>query len=405
MRINRSSGSLLITALVLVVASSAVTWIVSTGSGETVQMEAANSPGAVPAFIPQAGTAAVPRRPLHTAGNLVSGAAPGLYGGTESNSCDIAAMQAYLETHPDRAAAWATALMIDPSQIDEHFASLTPVTLQTDTAVTNHGFDSGTATPFQTVLQAGTAVLVDAVGLPRVRCYCGNPLQNPAPRRSIRYVGARWDGFDAQSVTEIHMASTVIQQFVVVERELDGDVARVVNRPRATRGERDEAAAPALAQDIQLNFRLGRIGPDGSPSTPGPPSTPTTPSTSTTPSTVLPTTSPAPGPPPTSTAVAPTVTSIAPTPVPPTTTAGPLVTSEPPVPETSVIPGTESPATTEPASPATTRVVPPEPEVTEPEPEVTEPEPEETEPEPEEGDTDPEEGGPETDGDTESTDE
>jgi hypothetical protein len=381
MKINWGSGSLLVTIVVLVAASSAVTWIASTRTGDAVQMEAANSPGAVPAFIPQAGTAAVPRRPLHTAGHVVSGDAPGLYGGTEANSCDVAAMQAYLVTHPDRAAAWAAALMIDPSQIDEHFASLTPVALQTDTAVTNHGFDSGVATPFQTVLQAGTAVLVDAVGLPRVRCYCGNPLQTPAPRPNPRYEGARWEGFDAQAVTQIATASTEIQQFVVVEREPDGEVGRVVSRPRATRGERDEDASPAVVQNVQLNFRLGVIGSGGQNPSSGPSSTPSTPSP------VTPTSSEVPGPPPSSTSLAPTESSIPPTPTPTTTSAAP-VSTELPVPETSVIPETESPATEEPVSPATT-----EPDS---ETEVDAPEPEEDEPEPEEG---------ETEGDMESTDE
>lgn len=380
-RIRWSPATLLVTVVVLVVASSALTRLVSGNAGDLVHVEAANSTGAVAAFIPQAGTAAEPRRPLHTAGHVVSGDAPGLYGGTEANSCDVAAMQAFLATHPDHAAAWAAALMIERSQIDEHFASLTPVTLQTDTAVTNHGFDSGAAVPFHAVLQAGTAVLVDAVGVPRVRCYCGNPLQTPAPRRNVRYVGPIWDGFDAQSVTEIHTAPTVIQQFVVVEREPDGDIAEVVSRPRATRGERDGPVPPDVEQNIVLNFRLGFVGPDPAPSTPTPSSTPSTSST------LPPTTSAAPGPSPTFTAVAPTETVIVPTPTaaPITTTVVPLLTSELPVPPTSVIP--EIPPTTEPDDPVTTEPGgAPETEVEVPEAEEG-PEPED-EPEAEEGDQD-----------------
>jgi hypothetical protein len=315
MKINWSMGSLLVTAVVLVVAASAVTWIASTHAGEAVQLEAADSPGAVPAFIPQAGTAATPRRPLHTAGHVVSGDAPGLYGGTEANSCDIAAMQAFLGTHPDHAAAWAAALMIDPSRLDEHFASLTPVTLQTDTAVTNHGFDSGAAVPFQTVLQAGTAVLVDAVGIPRVRCYCGNPLQPPEPRWNVRYVGAHWDGFDPQSVTQIATASAVIQQFVVVEREPDGSISKVVNRPRATTGDRDSAVDPTFALNLRSSLLDGGVGSGGQPPNPGTSSAPNSSDP------LSPTSSAVPGPPPSSTSAAPIESSSAPTPTPGTTSA------------------------------------------------------------------------------------
>ncbi|TWF79792.1 hypothetical protein FHX44_115727 [Pseudonocardia hierapolitana] len=408
MKINRGVGSLLVTAVVLVVASSAVTWIASTNTGETVQVEAANSPGAVPAFIPRAGTAATPRRPLHTAGHVVSGDAPGLYGGVEANSCDVAAMQAFLRTHPDHAAAWAAALMIEPSQIDEHFASLTPVSLQTDTAVTNHGFDSGAATPIQSVLQAGTAVLVDAVGLPRVRCYCGNPLQTPASRRNPRYVGVRWDGFDAQSVTQIATASTVIQQFVIVEREPDGAISKVVNRPRATTGDRDSAVDPILALTLRSSLQGGGIGSGQLPPNPGSSSAPSSPDP------VGPTSSAIPGPPESSTA-APVESSSAPTPTPtPGTTSAAPASSEIPDPQTSVIPEPESPATTEPDEPATTEPdepVTPEPdEPARPEPDepvtpepddqtdVDSPEPEVDERETEEGDSGREEGDDEGDG-------
>ncbi|MGH3907098.1 MAG: DUF6777 domain-containing protein, partial [Pseudonocardiaceae bacterium] len=42
-----------------------------------------------------------------------------------------------------------------------------------DTRVTNHGYRDGKATDRQAVLQAGTAVLVDEKGRPRVKCGCG----------------------------------------------------------------------------------------------------------------------------------------------------------------------------------------------------------------------------------------
>ena len=111
----------------------------------------------------------------------VSGAAPGLYGGTgEEAVCDPAALVDFLEHNPDKAAAFASVVGIKPKQIGDYVASLTPVLLREDTRVTNHGFVDGQANGFDAVLEAGTAVLVDDRGVPRVRCACGNPLSEPA---------------------------------------------------------------------------------------------------------------------------------------------------------------------------------------------------------------------------------
>ena len=62
------------------------------------------------------------------------------------------------------------------SAVKKYIAKLHPVTLTRDTQVTNHAYTNGQAVPFQAILQAGTAVLVDEYGVPVVRCYCGNPL-------------------------------------------------------------------------------------------------------------------------------------------------------------------------------------------------------------------------------------
>ena len=70
-------------------------------------------------------------------------------------------------------------LGIDPADIATYVGTLTPMQLRADTRVTNHGFVDGHATSLQSVLQAGTAVLVDDHGRPRVKCGCGNPLLDP----------------------------------------------------------------------------------------------------------------------------------------------------------------------------------------------------------------------------------
>ena len=101
------------------------------------------------------------------------------FGGSGSNRvCDRDKLIKFLERNPDRMAEWARVLGIDPNirAVRKYIAKLHPVTLTRDTQVTNHAFTNGRAVPFQAILAAGTAVLVDEYGVPVVRCYCGNPL-------------------------------------------------------------------------------------------------------------------------------------------------------------------------------------------------------------------------------------
>jgi hypothetical protein len=162
---------------------------------------------------PSGGTPEVPTR---------NGNSPGLYGGTRDNSsCDAARMVEFLTRNPDKARAWARVLGLSPAGISAYVGRLTPVVLRSDTRVTNHGFRNGRATSFQAVLQAGTAVLVDDRGVPRVRCACGNPLTEPVAVRSTpRYTGTRWAGFNPVTVVVINRSTTVINNFTLVD--LDG---------------------------------------------------------------------------------------------------------------------------------------------------------------------------------------
>ncbi len=109
----------------------------------------------------------------------VSSDTSGLYGGTGENSCDVEAMIEFLMNNPDRAAAWAGVQGIAVDEIPDYLRSLTAVVLLENTLVINHGYSEGEAVPFLAVLEAGTAVLVDDDGIPRVRCACGNPLTPP----------------------------------------------------------------------------------------------------------------------------------------------------------------------------------------------------------------------------------
>lgn len=134
------------------------------------------------------------------------GTTPGLYGGSgDAKVCDPQQLVAFLAQEPGKAAAWAGVFAIAPDGIADFVAKLTPVLLTSDTLVTNHGYRDGAATPFVSVLQAGTAVLVDAQGTPRVKCNCGNPLApaDPVALSDAATQGAEWPGYDAGAVTAV----------------------------------------------------------------------------------------------------------------------------------------------------------------------------------------------------------
>jgi len=150
----------------------------------------------------------------------VVGTTPGLYGGSgDQKVCDPDALVAFLGQHPDKAAAWVGALNRDPTlkwsqgrllavgDIPQYVSELRPVVLRYDTRVTNHGFVNGVAVPHQSVLQAGTAVLVDSLGVPRVRCPCGNPLIPPKRLRHFKWRGVAWQGV-CEGGCEEHVPAT-----------------------------------------------------------------------------------------------------------------------------------------------------------------------------------------------------
>ncbi|MGI9616457.1 MAG: DUF6777 domain-containing protein [Acidimicrobiales bacterium] len=106
----------------------------------------------------------------------------GLYGGSGINACDIEGLIGFLNSNPAQAAAWAGVHGIDVTAIESYVRSLTAGFLIDDVNVANHTFADGAAQTIPTTLAAGTAVLVDFEGVPRVRCKCGNPLDSSGPQ-------------------------------------------------------------------------------------------------------------------------------------------------------------------------------------------------------------------------------
>ncbi|OAH11046.1 DUF6777 domain-containing protein [Streptomyces jeddahensis] len=148
----------------------------------------------------------------------VDGSTPGLYGGTLSeSSCDIEKQIRFLTSDQAKAGAFAGVVGVARADVPTYLRGLTPVVLRADTRVTNHGFRDGRATGFQAVLQAGTAVLVDDRGLPRVRCACGNPLKPPAATRTDAAVkGQSWRGYRPEQVVVVTPAPQVIVDITIV---------------------------------------------------------------------------------------------------------------------------------------------------------------------------------------------
>ena len=163
-----------------------------------------------------------------SAGNEVAaetGTDAGLYGGSlDTQVCDRGKLISFLEDNPDKAAAWADVLSIAVGEIPVYVGSLAPVILRQDTRVTNHGYADGQATARQSILEAGTAVLVDEFGMPRVRCECGNPLLAPiAVTSGPDYVGTPWDGFDSATVVRIDPGEAV-QVLIVISIETGKEI-------------------------------------------------------------------------------------------------------------------------------------------------------------------------------------
>lgn len=137
---------------------------------------------------------------------VATGTAPGLYGGSgDVHVCDPQKLVVFLTQHQGKAAAWSGVLGIAPKDIASYVATLTPVLLTSDTLVGNHGFQGGVATSVLSVLQAGTAVMVDVTGTPRVKCNCGNPLTPPElitlSKANTR--GTAWPGYTPAAVTAV----------------------------------------------------------------------------------------------------------------------------------------------------------------------------------------------------------
>ncbi|MDT5356551.1 MAG: hypothetical protein QOJ56_5083 [Mycobacterium sp.] len=276
----RSKRTWLIAAMVVLVVVAAgaallLRNVLSPNATTELVLTAATDPG-TNAFMPPAAsppptnTQPPPTLQPHGNGPVVTQPLPGdrdaLYGGTLNNAeCDRDKMITFLSSHPAQASAFVEALNTDPSlywsgahpltaaDIPTYLRELTPTVLRLDTRVTNHGFDGTHPTTLQSVLQTGTAVFVDAHGVPRARCYCGNPLTAPAALTGEpQTVGTPWSGYKPGALAAAQPSKAAITNFVLV----DVVTGHPFNRPAGTTGSNDTPHSGPVAP------------PQGAPATP-----------------------------------------------------------------------------------------------------------------------------------------
>ncbi|MFG2788042.1 DUF6777 domain-containing protein [Streptomyces sp. NPDC048419] len=195
----------------------------------------------------------------------VDGGAPGLYGGTRNlSSCDVEQQIKALGADPAKNKAFASVEGITLAKVPAYLRALTPVQLRMDTRVTNHGYRNGAATGYQAVLEAGTAVLVDGRGVPRVRCACGNPLTPPvALKTTPKTTGDTWPSYRPSNVVVVAPAPQIIDVFVLY----DPGHGEWIARHRGDTGHHDHRTRPPA-----------KPSPSVSESTPTAPSSPSSPS-------------------------------------------------------------------------------------------------------------------------------
>lgn len=185
-------------------------------------------------------------RSLPAHGGLQQGDTPGLYGGSKQPTvCDVERLEQFLAepANGHKSQAWARALGITREEIPDYLERLTPVLLRHDTLVKNHDYKKGKAAPYDSLLQAGIAILVDQRGLPAVKCSCGNPLrpfQGDTSRISVTFGDGnkKWRGYERSSVVAVRPASRKLDRIALVDVHTP---ARGISRPVGTTGEDDSA--------------------------------------------------------------------------------------------------------------------------------------------------------------------
>ncbi|MGW2329904.1 DUF6777 domain-containing protein [Streptomyces sp. NPDC001700] len=200
----------------------------------------------VPAFTPAIGH---DRRHVvspSNGGRAFQGDTPGLYSGVPGRQpCDRRELIRDLKASPKKAAAWSRVQHIRPQRVPAYVHRLSGVVLRSDTYARTYGYQ-GRVKPAATVLQAGTAVLVDRRGMPVVKCASGNPIRAAAPKKDAetKFTGPEWSGFSRNAVTVIRPAPDAVKRLTLVTVGKSELFRRVIGEAKGKKG-RDAVLSPA----------------------------------------------------------------------------------------------------------------------------------------------------------------
>lgn len=242
---------------------------------------------------------------LNSAVDEPNPSAPGLYARSDASLCLVEPMIAFFAADPDKANIWIDAQNADPflrwdegqlalEVLPAYLRSLTPATLQNDTYVTNHDYREGDLIPVVSLLQRGTAVLVDQYGVPQTKCYSGNPLAlSPNTVDPISLYGEGWPGAgegasnpvatdDDETIEQLQTCEIVRRTFAQgvstsperCERNTDtANTTTTIDTPTAINapGGQDGSSEPDEAADLS---DLDEAGGDSGPETDGDPAAP-----------------------------------------------------------------------------------------------------------------------------------
>ena len=164
-----------------------------------------------------------------------TGGTPGVFGASLSGDvCDVGLLVSALQSNPRVGDAWATVHGIQVESTSDFVSGLTPVVLLRDTVVTNFGWRNGKIIPRQSVLQRGTAVLVDRRGVPATRCLSGSPLRSPQPLPAApSFQGEGWAGFSRVSLDEVAPSGHEVSEFLLVDIASGAPIRRAPGAPGA----------------------------------------------------------------------------------------------------------------------------------------------------------------------------
>ncbi|WP_067707511.1 DUF6777 domain-containing protein [Nocardia yamanashiensis] len=195
-----------------------------------------------------------PALPAHTAAKTagavqIAGDEPGVYGAFRGQATgNVDTLAAFYADHPaerqgvvhaftgDAGFRWTRSWALREKDLADYLHELTPALLRFDIRVTDHEFRDGKITPFETVLQRGTTVFIDAYGVPRIRGRSGSPLTlSTSTALRPAYSGTPWTDFAAASVIAITPTPTRLTALTLID--LTG--GSPFERPLGTNGESD----------------------------------------------------------------------------------------------------------------------------------------------------------------------